>query len=104
MKEKLWKRFQKVIEYGPEKSPYLDTFQVVYNTISLVLYLYINSKVVCCQYRKCTHCILKCTCNLTYFGEAKGKVLTRTTEHQEDSFKGKWDNSGTREHTLLCHG
>ena len=48
MKEKLWKRFQKVIEYGPEKSPYLDTFQAVYNTISLVLYLYANSKVVCC--------------------------------------------------------
>ena len=48
MKEKLWKRFQKVIEYGPGKTPYLDTFQEVYNTISLVLYLYANSKVVCC--------------------------------------------------------
>ena len=46
---------------------------------------------------------LKCTCNSAYFGETKKKILTRTTEHQEDSFKGKWDNSGATEHSLTCH-
>ena len=47
---------------------------------------------------------LNCTCNSTYFGENKKKVLTRTLEHQQDSFKGKWDNSGPTEHTLTYHG
>ena len=45
---------------------------------------------------------LKCTCNSAYFGETKKKILTKTTEHQQDSFKGKWDNSGGTEHTLTC--
>ena len=36
----------------------------------------------------------------TYFGEAKKKILTRTIEHQQDSFKRKWDNSGATEQTL----
>ena len=45
----------------------------------------------------------KCTCNSAYFGETKKKTLTRATEHQEDSFKGKWDNSGATEHSLTCH-
>ena len=40
---------------------------------------------------------LKCTCNSAYFGETKKKILTRTIEHQQDSFKGKWDNSGATE-------
>ena len=43
----------------------------------------------------------KCTCNSTYFGATK--ILTRTIEHQQDSFKGKWDNSGATGHTLTCH-
>ena len=47
---------------------------------------------------------LKCTCNSAYFGETKKKILTKTIEHQEDSFKGKWDNSRATEHTLICHG
>ena len=47
---------------------------------------------------------LKCTFNSDYFGETKKKILTRTIEHQQDSFKGKWDNSGATEHTLTCHG
>ena len=46
---------------------------------------------------------LKCTCNSAYFGETKKKILTKTIEHQQDSFKGKWDNSGATEHTLTCH-
>ena len=46
---------------------------------------------------------LKCTCNSAYFGETKKKILTKTIEHQEDSFKGKWGNSGATEHTLTCH-
>ena len=47
---------------------------------------------------------LKCTCNSAYFGETKKNILTRTIEHQQDSFKGKWDNSGATEHSLTCHG
>ena len=47
---------------------------------------------------------LKCTCNSAYFGETNKKLLTRTIEHQQDSFKGKWDKSGATEHTLTCHG
>ena len=47
---------------------------------------------------------LKCKCNSTYFGETKKKILTRTIGHQQDIFKGKWDNSGPTEHTLTCHG
>ena len=47
---------------------------------------------------------LKCTCNSAYFGETKKKILTRTIEHQQDSFKGKWDKSGATKHILTCHG
>ena len=47
---------------------------------------------------------LKCTCNSAYFGETKKKILTRTIEHQQDSFKGKWGNSGAAEHSLTRHG
>ena len=32
---------------------------------------------------------LKCTCNSAYFGETKKKILTRTIEHQKDSFREK---------------
>ena len=46
---------------------------------------------------------LICTCNSAYFGETKKKILTRTIEHQQDSFKGKWDNFGATEHSLTCH-
>ena len=30
--------------------------------------------------------------------------MTRTTEHQQDSIKGKWESSGATEHCLKCHG
>ena len=46
---------------------------------------------------------MKCTCKSAFFGETKKKILTRTIEHQQDSFKGKWGNSGATEHTLTCH-
>ena len=42
--------------------------------------------------------------NSSYFGETKKKILTRTKKHQQDSFKGKWDNSGASGHSLTCHG
>ena len=42
--------------------------------------------------------------NSTYFGETKEKIFTVTIEHQQDTFKGKWDNSRAAEHTLTCHG
>ena len=47
---------------------------------------------------------LICTCNSAYFGETKKKILAKKIEHQQDSFKGKWDNSGETEHSLTCHG
>ena len=46
---------------------------------------------------------LKCTCNSAYFGETKKKILPLTIEHQQVNCKGKWDNSGAKEHTLTCH-
>ena len=46
---------------------------------------------------------LKCACNSAYFGETKTNISTRTVEHQQDSFKGKWDNSCATEHSLTCH-
>ena len=33
---------------------------------------------------------LDCTRNALYIGETKKKVITRTTEHQQDSFNRKW--------------
>ena len=47
---------------------------------------------------------LDCTCNALYIGETKKKVITRTIEHQQDSFNGKWEGSGATEHCLECHG
>ena len=35
--------------------------------------------------------------------ETKKKILMWTIGHQQDSLKGKWDNSGATEHTLTCH-
>ena len=37
-------------------------------------------------------------------GETKKKILTGTIDHQQERFKGKWDNSGATEHSLTCHG
>ena len=45
---------------------------------------------------------LKCTCNSAKFGETQKKILTRTIEHQQDSFKGKRGNSGATKHSLKC--
>ena len=47
---------------------------------------------------------LDCTCNALYIGEIKKKVITRTIEHQRDSFNGKWESSGETEHCLESHG
>ena len=47
---------------------------------------------------------LNCSCNTEHIGETKNKVMTRTIEHQQDSIKGKWENSGATEHCLKCHG
>ena len=47
---------------------------------------------------------LKCTFNSAYFGETDKAILTTTIKHQQDSFKGKWDNSGATEHSLTCQG
>ena len=44
------------------------------------------------------------TYNPLYIGETKKKVITRTIEHQQDSFNGKWESSGATEHCLECHG
>ena len=47
---------------------------------------------------------LDCTCNALYIGETKKRVITRTIEHQQDSFNGKWGRLGGTEHFLECHG
>ena len=47
---------------------------------------------------------LNCSCNAEYIAETKKKVIIRTTEHQQDSIKGKWESSGATEHCLKCHG
>ena len=47
---------------------------------------------------------IDCTCNALFFGETKKKTITRTIEHQEDGFNGKWECSGATEHSLECHG
>ena len=47
---------------------------------------------------------LDCTCSGFYFGKTKKKANTRTIEHQQDSFNGKWESSGATEHCLECHG
>ena len=47
---------------------------------------------------------LDCTCSALYIGETKMKVITRTIEHQQDSFNRKWESSGATEHCLECHG
>ena len=44
------------------------------------------------------------TCNVLYIGETKKKVITRTIEHQQDSFNRKWESSGASEHCLECRG
>ena len=43
-------------------------------------------------------------CNALSIGETKKKVITRTIEHQQDSFNRKWENSGATESCLECHG
>lgn len=42
-------------------------------------------------------------CNSLCFGKTKKKLSTLTKEYQQDSFKGKWNNSEAKEHTLTCH-
>ena len=46
---------------------------------------------------------LDCSCNVLYIGETKKNVITRTIEHQKDSFKAKCKSSGPTEHCLECH-
>ena len=47
---------------------------------------------------------LECTYNDLCISESRKKVITRTIEHQQDSFKGTWESSGATEHCLECHG
>ena len=47
---------------------------------------------------------LNCNCNALYIDETKRKVITRTIDHQQDSFNGKWESSCTTEHYLECRG
>ena len=43
---------------------------------------------------------LECTCNALNICETKKKVITRTIEHQQNSFNEKWESSGATEHCL----
>ena len=47
---------------------------------------------------------LDCSCSGRYIGELKKKVLTRCTEHQQNSIKGNWKSAGATQHTKECHG
>ena len=47
---------------------------------------------------------LDCACNALYIGETKKETITRIIEQQQDSFNGKYENSGATEHCLECHG
>ena len=47
---------------------------------------------------------LKWSCWSVYNGETKKKILSRSTEHQQESTKGNWSSSGATEHTKECHG
>ena len=47
---------------------------------------------------------LDCTCSALYIGKTKRKVITRTIEHQQDSFNEKWESSGETEYFLESHG
>ena len=46
---------------------------------------------------------LDCSCNGKYIGKSKKRVLTRCIGHQQDSISGKWESSGTTEHTKEYH-
>ena len=43
---------------------------------------------------------IRSTCDVPYNGKTKEKAI----KHQQDSFNGKWENSGPNEHCLECHG
>ena len=47
---------------------------------------------------------LDSTYNALYNDKTKKKVITRTIEHQQDSFNGKWESAGATQHCLECHG
>ena len=47
---------------------------------------------------------LDCTRNALHIGKTKKKIITRTIEHQQDSFNGKWESSGATDYCLECHG
>ena len=47
---------------------------------------------------------LDSTCNVLHIGETKKKIFTRTIEHQQHSFNGKWESSDATEHCLESHG
>ena len=46
---------------------------------------------------------LDCTCNALNISETKKNVITRTIEHQQDSFNGKWESLGATEYCPECH-
>ena len=47
---------------------------------------------------------LKYSWGSVYNGEAKKKIISRSTEHQQESIKSKRSSSGATEHTKECHG
>ena len=47
---------------------------------------------------------LDCTWYALYISETKKKVITRTIEHQQNSFNGKWESSDATENCLENYG
>ena len=48
--------------------------------------------------------VLDCRCSALHISETKKKVITRTIEHQQDSFNRKWESWGATKHCLEFHG
>ena len=42
--------------------------------------------------------------NTLYIGKTEKNVITRTIEHQQDSFNRKWESSGQTEYCVESHG
>ena len=47
---------------------------------------------------------IKCVSRSVYNDETKRKIISRSTEKQQESIKSNWSSSGTAEHTKECHG
>ena len=45
---------------------------------------------------------LKYSCSSVHNGETKNEIISKSTENQQESIKGKWSSSGATEHAKGC--